>query len=348
MVAVTPEGLVIASQDPEALTQFENLVRRMVNQQSQVQTTPELVVYYLKHSRAENVGAILDQILGGGTLTTSGSTSGSLVGEIARAAFGNVGGGLVGSLLGVDTGGSTSSSSSTSSTASRIQITPDSRLNALIVQAYPQDLQLIEEILRVLDQPDSPQEVAVQPKTIIIPVKNTQAEEIATILRSVYQDRLVTSGGSSNRTPDPREIIQLLRGGRGGQAGGRTQPQQEVQRMSIGVDTRTNSLIISAPEKLLKEVQDLVAQLDQKAVTESEETTQVVTLQRANAESVRAALSALLGSDVQMSSSRSSSSSRSYGSSSSGSSSFRGFGSSRYGSSSRPSSSSSYRIRSGR
>lgn len=348
VVAVTPEGLVIASQDAEALTQFENLVRRMVNQQSQVQTTPELVVYYLKHSRAENVGAILDQILGGGTLTTSGSTSGSLVGEIARAAFGNVGGGLVGSLLGVDTGGSTSSSSSTRSTASRIQITPDSRLNALIVQAYPQDLQLIEEILRVLDQPDSPQEVAVQPKTIIIPVKNTQAEEIATILRSVYQDRLVTSGGSSNRTPDPREIIQLLRGGRGGQAGGRTQPQQEVQRMSIGVDTRTNSLIISAPEKLLKEVQDLVAQLDQKAVTESEETTQVVTLQRANAESVRAALSALLGSDVQMSSSRSSSSSRSYGSSSSGSSSFRGFGSSRYGSSSRPSSSSSYRIRSGR
>lgn len=298
IVAVTPEGLVIASQDPEALNQFEDLVRRMMSQGSyQYQAVPELVVYYLRHARAESVASILDQILGGGTLTTTGSTGGSLIGEIARAAFGEVGGGLVGSLLGADTG-STSSTSRTTRTSSRIQITPDARLNALIVQAYPQDLQLIEEILRVLDQQDSPEDVAVQPKTIIIPVKNTQAEEIAQILRSVYQDRLVTAGGA-NRPPSPQEIIQLLRGGRGG-PGGRTQPQEEQQRMSIGVDVRTNSLIVSAPEKLLNEVKQLVEQLDQKAVTESEETTQVVTLHKASPESVRTALSALLGTGVQI------------------------------------------------
>jgi len=309
IVAITPEGLVVASQDPEALNQFENLVRRMVSQDVTQYGGPELVVYYLKNSKAESVASILDQILGGGTLTTSGSGGGSLIGEIARAAFGNVGGGLVGSLLGIDTG-TTSSTSSTSSTrtTSRIQITPDSRLNALIVQAYPQDLQLIEEILRVLDQPESPQDVAVQPKTIIIPVKNTQAEEIANILRSVYQDRLVTAA-SANRGPSPQEIIQLLRGGgRGGPGGpGRNQPTEEVQRMSIGVDVRTNSLIISAPERLLNEVRQLVEQLDQKAATDSEETTQVVTLQRASPESVRAALSALLGSGVQIRGSTSSS-----------------------------------------
>ncbi|MGQ9761083.1 MAG: secretin N-terminal domain-containing protein [Thermogutta sp.] len=301
IVAVTPEGLVVASQDPDALNQFENLVRRMASQNVSQYAGPELVVYYLKNSKAESVASILDQILGGGTLTSSGSTGGSLVGEIARAAFGNVGGGLVGSLLGIDTetGSSTSTSSSTR-TSSRVQITPDARLNALIVQAYPQDLQLIEEILRVLDQQDTPQEVAVQPRTVIIPVKNTQAEEIAGILRSVYQDRLVTAA-SANRGPSPQEIIQLLRGGgRGGPGGARNQPQEEVQRMSIGVDVRTNSLIISAPERLLSEVRQLVEQLDQKAVTESEETTQVVTLQKASPESVRAALSALLGSGVQI------------------------------------------------
>ncbi|HOA52979.1 MAG TPA: secretin N-terminal domain-containing protein, partial [Thermogutta sp.] len=32
IVAITPEGLMVASQDPEALNQFENLVRRMVSQ----------------------------------------------------------------------------------------------------------------------------------------------------------------------------------------------------------------------------------------------------------------------------------------------------------------------------
>ena len=300
IVAVTPEGLVIASQDPEALNQFEDLVRRMVSSQAAAaqQTTPELVVYYLKHSKAEVVASTLDQILGGGTLTTSGSTGGSLIGEIARAAFGELGGGLVGSLLGADTGGTSGSSTSSSQTTARVQITPDSRLNALIVQGYPQDLQLIEEILRVLDQPDSPQDVAVQPKTVIIPVKNTQAEEIAQILRTVYQDRLVTAGGA-NRPPSPQEIIQLLRGGRGGSAG-RSQPQQEQEKMSIGVDTRTNSLIVSAPERLLNEVRQLVEQLDQKAMTDSEETTEVVTLHRTSAESVSAALSALLGSGVQI------------------------------------------------
>ncbi|MGB9689910.1 secretin N-terminal domain-containing protein [Thermogutta sp.] len=300
IVAVTPEGLVIASQDPEALNQFEDLVRRMVSNQAAAaqQTTPELVVYYLKHSKAEVVASTLDQILGGGTLTTSGSTGGSLIGEIARAAFGEIGGGLVGSLLGADTGTSSSSSTSSSRTTARVQVTPDSRLNALIVQGYPQDLQLIEEILRVLDQPDSPQDVAVQPKTVIIPVKNTQAEEIAQILRTVYQDRLVTAAGA-NRPPSPQEIIQLLRGGRGG-SGGRTQPQQEQEKMSIGVDTRTNSLIVSAPERLLNEVRQLVEQLDQKAMTDSEETTEVVTLHRTSAESVSAALSALLGSGVQI------------------------------------------------
>ena len=347
IVAVTPEGLVIASQDPEALNQFEDLVRRMVSNQTAAaqQTTPELVVYYLKHSKAEVVASTLDQILGGGTLTTSGSTSGSLISEIARAAFGEVGGGLVGSLLGADTGGSSSSSTTSSRTTTRVQITPDSRLNALIVQAYPQDLQLIEEILRVLDQPDSPQDVAVQPKTVIIPVKNTQAEEIAQILRTVYQDRLVTAGGA-NRPPSPQEIIQLLRGGRGG-PGGRSQPQQEQEKMSIGVDTRTNSLIVSAPERLLNEVRQLVEQLDQKAITDSEETTEVVTLHKASAESVSAALSALLGSGVQIrgaSSSRGTTSTTSTSSSSSsnrgpqggfpfqgGFGGFRGFGGSSFG-----------------
>ncbi|GAB4130958.1 MAG: hypothetical protein Kow0040_09540 [Thermogutta sp.] len=329
VVAVTPEGLIIASQDPDALNQLEDLLRRMMTAgQYQQSGGPELVVYYLKHAKAETAGAILDQILGGGTLTNSGSTGGSLVGEIARAAFGNVGGGLVGSLLGAEESSSDSSSSASSSISSRIQITPDSRLNALIVQAYPEDLKLVEEILRVLDRADSPEDVAVQPKTVIIPVRNTQAEEIASILRSVYQDRLVT-GSSQQRAPSPQELIQLLRGGRGG-SGGRSQPQEEQPKMSIGVDTRTNSLIVSAPEKLLNEVQQLVEQLDQRAETESEETTQVVTLQRANPESVRSALTALLGGDVQIRGSSGSSGTRSTGSSSSSRSStgsqFRGFG----------------------
>ncbi|NMC20315.1 MAG: hypothetical protein GYA33_07825, partial [Thermogutta sp.] len=49
VVAVTPEGLVIASQDPDALNQLEDLLRRMMTTgQYQQSSGPELVVYYLK------------------------------------------------------------------------------------------------------------------------------------------------------------------------------------------------------------------------------------------------------------------------------------------------------------
>ena len=69
--------------------------------------------------------------------------------------------------------------------------------------------------------------------------------------------------------------------------------------MAVAVDSRTNSLLVCAPEPLLDEVRQVVEQLDQ-AATQSDQAMDVVTLHRASPQSVQAALSAIMGENVQI------------------------------------------------
>lgn len=291
VIAPGPSGLVIASEDQEALDLLEELVRMI---SSQVGSGPQLTIFYLKHARADAVAEVLDQVFGGGTLggTTGSGAGGSMVRDLASAAFGEIGGGIVSSLLG---GGGTITPSGT------LRITPDTRLNALIVQATPTDLEIIEQLLQVLDQKESPEEVLAQPRPRVVPVRNMQASEVAEIVRQVYQDRLITSSGQQARggPPNPQEFMQMLqalRGGRGGPTSRRGSAEQ-TQRLSIGVDTRTNSVIVVAPEPLFQEVKQLIEELDA-AAAKPPQATQVVVVKRANPEAVQQAVRAMLGDSV--------------------------------------------------
>lgn len=293
VVTVTRGGLVIASQDIEALDEFEKLLTQLSPEGGGIQP-PELTIFYLKHARAAVVAQTLDRLLGGGTLSEGGGSSGSIVGDLANAALGETAGGIVGALLGSEGGPIMPSGT--------IRITTDARLNALLVHANAADVQLIEQYLQVLDQPESPEEVLVVPRAKIIPVLNTQADRIAEILRTVYQDRLVTAGGGSRGGgPSPEQFIAMLRGGRGGRGRGGSQQAaaEEVQRMSIGVDYETNSLVIAAPEPLLSEVEGVIGRLDQRALGANNQSVRVVRLHGVNSESVRGALGAFLGDQVE-------------------------------------------------
>jgi hypothetical protein len=301
-VAPGPGGVVIASPDTEALDELERLLTTLAG--GFLSGKPELTVFYLKHAKATSVAETLDQILGGGTLTSD--TGGrSLMGDLAGAALGDVGGGLVSTLLGATSGGGAGVKTSGS-----ITITPDNRLNALVVLAKPADLDTIEQLLKILDQKESPEEILASPKPKMIPVYNTQAEEVANVVRQVYQDRMTTPSGSPARPPSPQEFIMALRGGRGGRGGGgaRRGTSDEPTKMSIGVDARTNSLVVAAPDSLFQEVKDLVQELDQAAV-DTAQTLQVISLERTSPQAVRQALAAMVGNSVQFGSGSSTSSS---------------------------------------
>jgi len=302
IVTLGPGGLIIACEDVEALDEFERLLTTLTGGATGGQ--PELTVFYLKHAKAASVAAILDEIFSGGSGVSGSSGGGSLARDIAGAALGQLGGGIMGALLGGGgVGGATSGVPI---------ITPDSRLNALIVQATPKDTDTVEQLLKVLDRPKSPEEILAEAKPQIIPVFNTQAEDIANVVRQVYQDRMVSGGaaGAAGRPPVPQELIQQflqsrMGGGGRGRSGGR-RAAEEPQKLSIGVEYRTNSLVVSAPEPLMQEIRDLVEELDDAAI-DSDETMEVVTLKGTNPLAVQQALSTLLGQSVTVGRSGSSS-----------------------------------------
>jgi len=185
-----------------------------------------------------------------------------------------------------------------------VSITADARLNALVIRAYPADHELIEELLKVIDQENSPEDVQTAGKPRFIPVFNTSAEEVATIVKQQYAGRMVADA-SQQRQASPEDLIRGLRGGGGGgRGGGRggNDAKSEQQKMTVGVDVRSNSLIVTAPEALFNEVKSLVETLDRVASTPKDEAMTIVPLKRTNPALVTRALQSMGGSNVKVNS----------------------------------------------
>ncbi|MBX3414103.1 MAG: hypothetical protein KF708_15555 [Pirellulales bacterium] len=166
-----------------------------------------------------------------------------------------------------------------------VTIVPDTRLNALIVQAGQADLRAIEALLEVLDSADVPDTlVATKPKQIQI--HNARAEEIEDVLRDVYQTQL-TSGGAKLPIPSgvPRELASVLQ-----QLGA----SSSGPLMTLAVDQLTNSIIVLAPGPLLVEVEQLVHSLDE-AAADPARTVRVVPLKKTNILAVEEAIGRLSG-----------------------------------------------------
>jgi type II secretory pathway component GspD/PulD (secretin) len=276
VVAPGPGGVLIASEDLKALDEFEELLTTLAGRTGA--TGREYAVFYLKYAKATTMAEVLAALFGG---RTSGRQSG-LIGDIAGAALGDVGGGLMGNLLlGGGGGGSVSTAS--------IDMVPDMRLNALVVRARPADLDTIEQLLKVLDQRAGPEEVEADAVPRIIPVYNTSASQVAAVVQQVYQDRM----SGSAMPMSPQDMLKMIRGNG-------PSVDQQAQKMSIGIDERSNSLVVRAPDALFEEVKALVAKLDEGQL-ESPETTRVVSLSHTNSAAVEKALSSLLGTAVSTS-----------------------------------------------
>ncbi len=292
VVSITPGGVMIASQDRQALDEFEEWLTTLAGGTMNESAYP--TIFYLKYAKAAPVAETLDQIFGGGTLAQE-SRGGSLIGDLASSALGGTAGGIIGAMLGG--GGGTITPSGT------VRITPEIRLNALIVQANQSDVDMIEQILRILDQPQSPEDVVANATTKIIQIHYTSAESVEQIVKDVFKPNLATAGGASGRSsgPSPEQIMQMLRGGRGssGRGGGTRRPTEEVQKMTLSVDRTTNSLVVAAPEPLLTQVEQLVTKIDQRTLGLSDQVIRTVRIQ-VSPTMIKDGLSALMGESVQI------------------------------------------------
>ena len=229
-------------------------------------------MFYLKYSKASTIAEVLSAIFGGG----GGGKDKGIIGDLANNALGGMGGGLMGDLLlgggGGGGGGFTSGA---------VDIVPDARLNALIVHAKSSDLDTVEQLLKVLDQRSGPEDVEAEAQARPIPVYNTTASEVATIVQQVYQDRMAGGAGVMS----PADMMKMIRGG--------SNTEQQVPKMSIAVDSRNNMLIVRAPDALFEEVKALVNDLDS-SLSDSPQTTKVVSLKHTNSSAVQKALTSIL------------------------------------------------------
>lgn len=279
-IQITSEGgkLILSGDDLEALDRLEGFLQQMIERVPDNKT--RWTVYYLRAADATEAATMLGALFPQGSVTQTATQNSGL--------FGNLTGGL--SSLGgslVDMSGMGKSQP--------LRIIPELRSNALFISGPTEQVNDIMAALEVLDTNELP-ESAKDRVPRMIPVEVADATEVASIIREVFREQMDANGGNP--------LAALARGGGGGgfnplamMLGGGGQPQGRQQRglqLTLGVDERTNTLIVSSSEQLFRQVEQLVKAIDQSA-REANNTVRVVTLSNSNTAVAGQALSSLLG-----------------------------------------------------
>jgi len=295
-----PSGLIVTSDDPQLLNEFDEIARVVQEQMAAGPTEP--TVFYLKHITAPAAEELIRSVLGGTSASSGGGGGGGLLGDVASSVLG--GGGFLGSLLGMGGGGSGSSVSSSSMTASGdVFITADPRQNALWVQANGMDMQLIEQLIDIIDTEEGPVDIQTRGIPHILYLETAPVAQVEATVKAVFADRLSsTAQAAAQRPPSPQEFIEALRGGGGGRNRGSAPKELKEQTMSITADTKNNALIVMAPKQLFEQVEALVKELD-KTAEGAEDSVVVVPLGGdVNPSTIRSALSSVFGTQARTSS----------------------------------------------
>ena len=198
-----------------------------------------------------------------------------------------------------------------------LRIIPDVRSNSLFVSGPPHQIDEVEDVLRILDASELPEQLRDRAPRYIA-VKYAQVDEVAAILSDVFKEEL---------TPPQRTQQQRGGGGSGGNpfaalmgGGGSAASAPKVQ-MTMGIDYQNSRLYVSANEPTFLQVQAMVNEIDTAAL-EARRAIRVVPLQHASSIMIQQTIGSLLPR-VKVSSSSTSSRSTSSGGSSNNSDSNR-------------------------
>jgi len=151
----------------------------------------------------------------------------------------------------------------------------DARSNALIVRSpNTARLAIVKAAVAKLDRPATSGGVPGAPGMWVVHLKNADAAKLATVLRAAFAATGGTAAGATGASPLPVSPAAALTGVPGGVLGtttggastAATQPVGASPQPSTGgfiqADPSTNSLIITAPEALYRQVRAMIDQLD--------------------------------------------------------------------------------------
>lgn len=270
---VTPRGLLLQSRDTDALDQLEQLLRTVAGPTSAAPSPP--VVFFLKYETPEKAIRMLAELLDGSENAMT-NQAGSLVNSYVTSS-----GVFLGSLVTTSDGTMTMSSGT-------LTVVADPRLNRIIAQGTAADIEQIEGYLRIIDKDNSITSIETHGRSHVIELENVKASEVAVILREAYATR-VAGATASNAARQPNQSGQP-------NAGRQPQPQPDRDRerregeqqpdsrkansksgqsgkaasspepkMTIAVHELSNSLIVTAPEPLFREVEQLAKLIDSRS-----------------------------------------------------------------------------------
>lgn len=251
-IKLRPQGLFISSSDPEALDKLESILNSVMPPRTNYE------IFTLKHTYAKDMVTLLKDIFRADMAKESNSRT-----EVFDMFWNGYRG---------------SSNQQTRATLSRrrpLNFVADPVTNTVLVQgADTSQISEIEDLIQRYDRAEPPNSESVR-RTKRVALRYAKAKEVADIVKDVYRDLL---------SPNDKALIG-------------NQPQQQPNRernndgnffsamftyltddptksevvprfkgmLSVGIDERSNGVVISAPQILLTEVLEMIADLDAQA-----------------------------------------------------------------------------------
>jgi len=254
----TPRGLILQSEDTQALDQFED---HLVTIAGPVDSTPSPpVVFYLKYTRPDDAIWMLAELLDGGEASLLGDSNSLVNGFVSSSDS------LLGSLV-------SSREGTTTMIAGSITVVADSRLNRLIVQGTGSDVVQVESYLKIIDKDNSITSIETYGTSHVIELVYSRASEVAEVIRSAYAGRVagnapgVKQGQTGGTQPGQRPAPQSEKQSSDKKSTSKkelvAQPAKTLEsQMTIAVHEPSNSLIVTAPDHLFREVEQLAKAID--------------------------------------------------------------------------------------
>ncbi len=261
---LTPRGLLLQSEDTDALDQFEQHLRTIAGPGDSMPSPP--VVFYLKYTRVDDAIRMLAELLDGGEAAAEGDE-----GELVNGYVSATSSSFLGSIV-------TSRDGTMTMIAGSITIVADSRLNRLIVQGTASDVERIETYLAIVDKDSSITSIETYGTSHVIELVYSKAGEVAKAIREAYEGRVSGNAKGTGQPGSPQQAAAAAAAAAqaaksekqkdkgdvkadprksGGQA-----PRSLEPKMTIAVHEPSNSLIVTAPEQLFKEVEQLAMRID--------------------------------------------------------------------------------------
>jgi type II secretion system protein D len=256
--------LVITSNDPEALAFVREVVRVLTAQGSK----SDFEVIKLKNAGAAEAAKVLDEAFNGPKQPA----------QNLNPFFGRF--------------GMQGATPPANPTENRVRVVADPTSNSLIVWASPLDMLKIRQLLdKAIDSSEPINSTAVA-RSWIIPLKYADATEVASTIRDAYREYMNQDAVNAAQ----RGGFRGPRFGGGGPFGANVNPDGTMRTiaLSVGVDERSNRLILVCSEKMKEDIQLLVNRLDE-AAKDSTRTVQVVPVKGIDPALVQQAIDAIYG-----------------------------------------------------